>query len=91
MKIAYLSTQAFTFTTQYPKFLFPGETQFVQENDIVDKIDSQRILNTANPFTWLSAAKKIRKTQPDLLIMKYWMSYFAPSLACVAGKMNKKK
>lgn len=83
------TTQAFTFTTQYPQFLFPGETQFVQENDIVDKIDSQRILSTANPFTWCSAAKKIRKTNPDLLIMKYWMSYFGPSLGFVAGKMNK--
>ena len=33
------TTQAFTFTTQYPQFFISGETQFVQENDIVDKID----------------------------------------------------
>lgn len=82
-------TQAFTFTTQYPQFLFPGQTQFVQKDDIVEIIDAKRVLNSANPFNWRNAAKKIKKTSPDLLIMKYWMSYFGPSLGYVAGKMNK--
>ncbi len=83
------NVDAYTFTTQYPGFLFPGETQFVKDGDIVDKIDAQRILNTANPLTWTGAARKIKKAEPDLLIMKYWMSYFGPSLGYVAGKMNK--
>jgi glycosyltransferase involved in cell wall biosynthesis len=80
--------EAFTFTCQYPNFLFPGETQMVKEGDEVDIINANRILNTANPLTYLSAANKIKKTNPDLLIMKYWMSYFAPSLGYVAGSMK---
>ncbi|HOZ30542.1 MAG TPA: glycosyltransferase [Bacteroidales bacterium] len=83
------TVDAFTFTTQYPNFLFPGETQFVKDGDIVDKVKSERILNSANPFTWPHTAKIIRKTNPDLLIMKFWMSYFGPSLGYVAGKMKK--
>ncbi len=83
------TADAYTFTTQYPNFLFPGETQFVKDGDIVDKIDAKRILNTANPLTWPGAATKIKKTEPDLLIMKYWMSYFGPSLGYVAGRMSK--
>jgi glycosyltransferase involved in cell wall biosynthesis len=83
------TSKAFTFTTQYPNFLFPGETQFVKEGDIVDKIDAQRILNSANPLTWPGAASKIKAFTPDMLVMKYWMSYFGPSLGYVAGKMNK--
>lgn len=79
----------FTFTTQYPSFLFPGETQMVKDGDNAEIINSQRILNSANPFTYPCAAKKIRKTTPDLLIMKYWMSYFGPSLGYVAGKLSK--
>ncbi len=78
----------YTFTVQYPNFLFPGETQMVKEGDEVDVIDTNRILNTANPFSYVSAASKIKKTAPDLLIMKYWMSYFGPSLGYVAGKMG---
>ncbi|MDD2634693.1 MAG: glycosyltransferase [Bacteroidales bacterium] len=81
--------QAFTFTTQYPKFLFPGETQMVKEGDIVDVIKSKRILNSAFPLNWPYAAAKIKKTSPDILLMKYWMSYFGPSLGYVAAKIKK--
>ncbi len=82
------NTSAFTFKVQYPGFLFPGETQMVQDDDIVDEIKSQRILNSAIPFNWPVAASKIKKFNPDLLIMKYWMSYFGPSLGYVAGRMS---
>ncbi len=82
--------KAFTFTTQYPKLLFPGETQMVKEDDIVDIIDTTRVLNSAFPLNWPYVAAKIKKSSPDILLMKYWMSYFGPSLGYVAGKMQKK-
>jgi glycosyltransferase involved in cell wall biosynthesis len=81
-------TKAFTFTTQYPSILFPGETQFVKENDSAEVIDSQRILSTTNPLSWYKSAKIIKKYNPDLMIMKFWMPYFAPSLGFVAGKLK---
>jgi len=83
------SVEAYTFTTQYPSFLFPGETQMVKDGDNAEIIDSQRIINSANPFSYPFAAKKVKKSQPDVLIMKYWMSYFGPSLGYVAGKLSK--
>lgn len=82
--------KAFTFSVQYPGFLFPGETQYVTEADKAIQIDSHRVLNTINPLSYLSAARQIKKFQPDLLIMKYWMSFFGPSLGYVAGSLNKK-
>jgi glycosyltransferase involved in cell wall biosynthesis len=38
----------------------------------------------------LSAARKIKKLNPDLIITKYWMSFFAPSLGFVLGMQSKK-
>src|ERR1051326_4881285 len=81
--------KAFTFTRQYPDFLFPGETQMVTEKDRADKILSERILDTLNPFTYSSAARKVKNFSPDILLMKYWMSYMAPSLGTVAKKVKK--
>jgi glycosyltransferase involved in cell wall biosynthesis len=81
--------KAFTFTRQYPDFLFPGETQMVTEKDNADKIPSERVLDTMNPFTYSSAAGKIREFAPDIMMMKYWMSYMAPSLGTVAKKVKK--
>lgn len=82
--------KAFTFTRQYPSFLFPGKTQYVTPQDKAKVVDSEAILDTANPFSWLSAARKIADWKPDLLIMKYWMSYLAPSLGTVARILHRK-
>ncbi len=82
--------KAFTFTRQYPSFLFPGKTQYVTESDKAKKVDSQAILDTANPFSWRPAARKIAAWKPDLLVMKYWMSYLAPSLGTVAHYLKRR-
>ena len=82
--------RAYTFTTQYPKAFFPGETQFVTNIDNVDSIPSERILNSVNPLTYINSAKIIKKFEPDLLIMKFWMPFFGPSLGYVAGNQSKK-
>ncbi len=81
---------AYTFKRQYPSILFPGETQYVTSKDIVDKIQSKEILDTINPLSFYKTAKIINKFAPDILIMRYWMSFFAPSLGTVAKKINKK-
>jgi len=82
--------KAFTFTRQYPEFLFPGSTQYVTENDKVEKLSAVRCLDTINPLTWFSAASMIKKYSPDLLLMKFWMPFFSPSLGTVARKVKKK-
>lgn len=81
--------KAFTFKRQYPNFLFPGETQYVTEKDVVDAIPAVEILDTVNPFSYLKTAKAIRKEKPDVLIMKYWMTFFAPALGTVCKYQDK--
>ena len=81
---------AYTFTRQYPEILFPGKTQMVSEDDIADAIPSVRVLDSVNPFNWMSTASKIAAEKPDLLVMKYWMSYMAPCLGYVAGSLQSK-
>ena len=82
------TVKAFNFKRQYPDLLFPGKTQYVTEDDVAVPVESEALLDTANPFTYLSTARKIREWNPDLLIMRYWMSYFAPSLGYVARHMK---
>ncbi|MBQ3872254.1 MAG: glycosyltransferase [Bacteroidales bacterium] len=76
--------KAFSFSVQYPGFLFPGKTQYVTPEDEAMPVDAEAILNTVNPLSWIKTARRIREWKPDLLIMKYWMSWFAPSLGYVA-------
>lgn len=81
--------EAITFKRQYPEILFPGKTQFVSERDNSDPIPSKRWLDSINPFSYILTAKKIRRLKPDLIITKYWMTFFAPSLGFVLGRQSK--
>ena len=81
--------KAFNFSRQYPEFLFPGKTQFVTADDEAVPVESESLLDTANPFTYISTYKAIRDWEPDVLIVRYWMSYFAPSLGYITRRMRK--
>lgn len=84
----------FSFKRQYPEFLFPGKTQFetgepafkIPEDKNVISIDS------VNPINWILTAFKIRKENPDLLIYKYWIPFFAPCFFTISffAKMFRK-
>ena len=81
--------RAFNFKRQYPEFLFPGKTQFVTEDDEAVPVESTSLLDTANPFTYISTYRAIRDWEPDVLIVRYWMSYFGPSLGYITRRMKK--
>ena len=81
--------KAFNFSRQYPEFLFPGKTQYVTADDEAVPVESESLLDTANPFSYISTYRAIRDWKPDVLIVRYWMSYFAPSLGYITRKMKK--
>jgi len=82
-----------TFTLQYPGFLFPGKTQYT-DGSAPEGINISRILNSINPFNWIRTGYRIRKENPDILIIKYWHPFMAPcfgTVARIAGKKKRKK
>ena len=81
--------KAFNFKRQYPEFLFPGKTQYVTKDDEAVPVESVSLLDTANPFSYVSTYRQIRAWEPDVLIVRYWMSYFAPSLGYITRRMRK--
>ncbi|MBS4000942.1 MAG: glycosyltransferase [Desulfobulbaceae bacterium] len=82
-------TRAYTFTTQYPNFLFPGKSQFVENSDARPTIVADRILSTVNPLSYFTAASKINKFAPDILLTKFWIPFLAPSLGTTARFVGK--
>ena len=84
------TVKAFNFKRQYPDLLFPGKTQYVTKDDDAVPIESDSLLDTANPFTYVKTYKAIRDWKPDLVIISYWMSWFAPSLGWIARRLKKR-
>ena len=75
--------EVWTFTLQYPSFLFPGKTQYSSEkapNDLLIR----RVLNSCNPFNWIRVGHQLSKAAPDMLICCYWMAFFAPAYGLIS-------
>ncbi|MEQ9186588.1 MAG: glycosyltransferase, partial [Cryomorphaceae bacterium] len=78
-----------TFTVQYPDLLFPGKTQF-STDPAPEGLDIRRIIHSFNPMNWISAAREIRRLNPDVVIMRYWLPFLAPCFGIIARLLPKK-
>ena len=72
-----------TFKLQYPGFLFPGKSQFI-DGPAPEGLKIIRRVNSVNPFNWLSVGYMVKKERPDLLIFKYWIPLMAPCFGTIA-------
>lgn len=83
-------TQIFTFSLQYPGFLFPGTTQFSSEPTPND-IEICKVINSINPLNWLIIGNRIKKLKPDIIVVRYWLPFMGPCLGTILrlAKLNK--
>jgi glycosyltransferase involved in cell wall biosynthesis len=72
-----------TFSRQYPAFLFPGKTQ-EEQGGAGTSVPAAQLIDSINPFTWISTARTIAVMKPDLLIFKYWLPFFGPCFGTIA-------
>ena len=82
--------EIYTFTLQYPDFLFPGKTQY-SDGPAPTDLKIIRRVNSINPFNWLKVGKEIRRKRPDVLITKFWLPYMAPCLGTIERQVRKNK
>ena len=72
----------YTFTLQYPDFLFPGKTQYA-ESPKPKNLVIERKINAINPFNWLKVGFELKKLKPKLIISKFWIPFIGPSLGTI--------
>ena len=81
-------TTIYTFSLQYPSFLFPGKTQYSDE-DPPEGLDIRVRVNSVNPLNWLQTGKELKRLRPDLLVVRYWLPFMAPCLGTIARIVRK--
>ena len=79
--------EIYTFSLQYPSFLFPGKTQYSDEPAPKGLTIHQRI-NSINPLNWLKVGREIAKKRPDMMITKYWLPFMAPCLGTIERRVR---
>ena len=72
----------YSFSLQYPSFLFPGKTQFTNDPPPAGVTIKTR-LNSINPFNWIRTGFQIRNEKPDVVVTRFWLPFMGPSLGTV--------
>ena len=83
-------TSIYSFSLQYPGFLFPGKTQFSDEPAPAG-LDIHTRINSINPFNWLSVGKELKRLKPDIVIVRYWLPMMGPCLGTILRCIKKNK
>jgi glycosyltransferase involved in cell wall biosynthesis len=78
----------YSFSLQYPGFLFPGTTQYSSDPPPKD-IEIHSLINSISPLNWLSTGVRLRKEAPDLLVVRYWLPFMGPALGTILRRVRK--
>ena len=80
----------FTFSLQYPGFLFPGTTQYSSDPAPKD-LDIKVVINSVNPLNWLNIGNQLKEMRPDLVVVRYWLPFMGPCLGTILRRIKKNR
>ncbi|HTM66120.1 MAG TPA: glycosyltransferase [Flavipsychrobacter sp.] len=80
----------YSFSLQYPSFLFPGKSQFTDE-PAPQNLTIKSVINSINPLTWIKVGNEIKKERPDLVIVRYWLPFMGPCLGTILRRIKRNK
>ncbi len=75
-------TTIYTFSLQYPNFLFPGTTQYSSEPAPTD-INIKVCINSMNPINWLKIGNELKQLRPNIIVVRYWLPVMGPCLGTI--------
>ncbi|HET6994142.1 MAG TPA: glycosyltransferase [Chitinophagaceae bacterium] len=80
----------YSFSLQYPSFLFPGKTQYTDE-PAPKGITIRSVINSINPFNWTRIGNRLKKERPDIIVVRYWLPLMGPALGTILRRVRKNK
>ena len=79
-----------SFSLQYPSFLFPGKTQFTEEPAPAG-LTIRTTVNSVNPLNWLQVGAQMNREKYDLIIVKFWLPFMGPAFGTILRKAKKNR
>lgn len=83
-------TSIYTFSLQYPSFIFPGTSQYSDEPAPKD-LNIKVCINSINPFNWIKVGYNLKKEKADLIVVRYWLPLMGPCLGTILRIAKKNK
>ncbi len=79
-----LSVVIYSYSLQYPGFLFPGKTQFTSDPPPLGAngkpLHIVTCINSVNPLSWILTGLRIASERPDQVIVRFWLPFMGPAL-----------
>ncbi|HTM56973.1 MAG TPA: glycosyltransferase [Candidatus Udaeobacter sp.] len=79
--------RGWTFTRQYPGLFFPGESQ-IDPAAPPPAFPVEATLDSIAPWSWRRTASSIERFAPGVVILKWWIPFFAPAFASSVGPLR---
>ena len=79
-----------SFSLQYPSFLFPGTSQFT-DAPAPQGITIRSVINSINPLNWIKVGRQLRRSNANLIVVRYWIPLMGPCLGTILRFVSKKK
>ncbi|MFN0201119.1 MAG: glycosyltransferase [Bacteroidia bacterium] len=83
-------TKIYTFSLQYPGFMFPGTTQYNDAPAPAD-LDIKVCINSVLPTNWLKVGRELKKLNPDFIVVRYWLPVMGPCLGTILRIVKQNK
>lgn len=82
--------ELYTFSLQYPSFLFPGKTQY-SEDAPPKHLNITANINSINPLNWWKVGKMLSQQKADLVICTFWLPFMGPCLGTILRLIRKNR
>jgi len=80
----------YTFSLQYPNFIFPGTTQY-SSDPAPEDLKINVCINSVNPLNWITTGNRLKKENADLIVVRYWLPLMGPCLGTILRKVKQNK
>ncbi|MFN6375133.1 MAG: glycosyltransferase [Chitinophagia bacterium] len=78
----------YSFSLQYPSFLFPGTTQY-SSDPAPENIKIHTVINSIDPINWIRIGNKIKNEKPDIILVRFWLPFMGPALGTILRRVRK--
>ncbi len=76
------TTRFYSFTRQYPRWLFPGKTDRDPSTAAL-RVECEYVLDPVNPLTWWRLCHNLRRDDPEVVLLQWWVPYWTPSMTVI--------
>jgi len=79
-----------SWSRQYPRLLFPGRSDRDPSRRPLVAGEVERLIDSLDPRTWRSAARRLERHDPQMVIFQWWVAFWAPHFWTISRSLQRR-